>query len=1127
MAGKQTTLELALRCAKCMSMAPLVEECTLSEFSPGEITLIECPNVHCKEKPWVYCNSCKKKCYKNGLLLHAQRKKHIEAHKRAYPEVAMPAPPPDPPAISNGAASPGPIQGFSERMMDDIDFEELLMDGMDAEDFEKMDMDLSTTHMENATTAMETSAPTSSVGQSVYPYINMAENEWLAKLMHDSPPATTTEILQCFDGDGMDKMRNFWLAERASGDGHCGGGIVYLSAKTFQQVRDSQLDKYRLPSFVEAKWQFMNCIQYQSMTEKQRIRQSILMQTSHDCKSSSSDSFFKETFVPVFNQLGRYYGNTGQHSILNNLPTPRSRNVGGVAYVSPRNILAFLMANGIPIDNVHVDFNDPNPLPYRGRVHNSSECQKAIDRYNGLKSQHYRVTSNSGAPNSNSGAPNFSTVIPLSVSDWADGFGPGKVKNNRNSIDCKSFTVSPPKHLVNSGRNTFAVALGPKKAPGWSEVERLFRAELEEITSAPKLTMFYNGVIQKCIPCAVRRFAVLSDKAERNGLTGTLGCGGDTHRRFGISGKIQTPACKVKDLERYLHQEVNGRKKAYYGWSDKFVVSDGDANGAVFPACGICRKHSLRQIGIDFGDGSLPMSTEPSSCSRCANWELLPENTNSVCLDFPAHKDYPRRITDGSPVAPPTGRDMFGEETRLPFVQLSWDLMKTASRFAFFQASRPRHAWTKSMTTCYLKLCGISNDMADKLFSAAKSCAKAKTQDDINYSQFDGIGDFQFPASWLSNEISVQDYIEAPMHQLFLGVAESGYELILRWLADSPPAAKVGVAPFKAVLQKLIRDLRGFMLSWLGAYPLTGKKGNLGTGSWVAENWIFFARVSQFVFGWCIRDHATTKKHGVDDMSRMVISYHALLARLLTHGGVDEKHIAKTRLYMNEFLSTVRELDIRARYRSLNASVSSAAERKRTEAWWLKPNYMSLPNLLVMMKVLGPLVEWWDGGFKGERFIQVVKPYLKKGVRDDIDSFFTNIMDKLYQSEEIDLLEKLYRMSTKPNHDENDITTLLDILDELDISGTETTDTESTTDNPEDSGDEDKENNDDEVKEQDAQFTVNEAIGMTKTRTIYVYRNERQLDEAIKEKKPLAGIVEVTQLDGKTAFEFELIFRNQ
>ena len=587
---------------------------------------------------------------------------------------------------------------------------------------------------------------------------------------------------------------------------------------------------------------------------------------------------------------------------------------------------------------------------------------------------------------------------------------------------------------------------------------------------------------------------------------------------------IQTPACKVNDLQRYLNQEVNGRKKAHYMWSDKFVVNDRDVNGSVFPSCGGCRKHGLRQIGIDFGDGALAMSTQCSSCSQCANWELLPKHTNSMRLDFPAHKSYPRQATDGSPVAPPTGRDMFGDELRLPFVQLSWDSMKQASRFAFFQASRPRHGWTKATTVCYLKLCGISTDMADKLFSAAKSCAKAKKQDNINYFQFDGIGDFRFPASWLSSEILVQDYIEAPMHQLFLGVAESGYELITKWLADAPAAAKVGVAPFKNVLQTLIRDLRGFMLSWLGAYPLTGKKGNLGTGSWVAENWIFFVRVSQFVFGWCVRDHANTKKYGVDDVSRMVISYHALVARLLTHAGVDEKHIAKTRLYMKEFLSTVRELDIRARYQSLNASVSSAADRKRTEAWWLKPNYMSLPNLLTMMAVLGPLVEWWDGGFKGERFIQVVKPYLKKGVRDDIDSFFVNIMDKLYQSQQVKLLERLYRLCTKSDQDDNDITTIIDILDELEISGLATTDAESTTDNHDDS-EEEEEDNDDEVEEQDAHFTVNEAMGMTKKRTIYVYRNERQLDEAIKEKKPLAGIVEVTQVDGKTAFEFQLVFR--
>ena len=119
----------------------------------------------------------------------------------------------------------------------------------------------------------------------------------------------------------------------------------------------------------------------------------------------------------------------------------------------------------------------------------------------------------------------------------------------------------------------------------------------------------------------------------------------------------------------------------------------------------------------------------------------------------------------------------------------------------------------------------------------------------------------------------------------------------------------------------------------------------------------------------------------------MVIVYHAFVARCLTHNGIDDALIAETELYMKEFLSAVREFDIRVRYEKLNKPTKKPSERKGTEAWWLKPNYMSLCNLISMMLLIGPLVLWWDGGGKGERFIQMVKPHIQRGVCADVRAF--------------------------------------------------------------------------------------------------------------------------------------------
>ena len=96
--------------------------------------------------------------------------------------------------------------------------------------------------------------------------------------------------------------------------------------------------------------------------------------------------------------------------------------------------IAFLMANGIPIDDMSVSADEQeesfNPS---ARVHSVSECRKAVEWKNHIRREYYGTKE--------PGQPTHPTVILLSLSDWTDGFGPGKVKNNRNSVDVKSFTI--------------------------------------------------------------------------------------------------------------------------------------------------------------------------------------------------------------------------------------------------------------------------------------------------------------------------------------------------------------------------------------------------------------------------------------------------------------------------------------------------------------------------------------------------------------------------------------------------------------------------------------------------------------------------------------------------------------
>ena len=116
------------------------------------------------------------------------------------------------------------------------------------------------------------------------------------------------------------------------------------------------------------------------MNGKQQKRQSDINQTHQDYRPGS---FFKQTHVPTHSQIGKYYGTSGgvrRFSMLEGMPIPRAVNYGGVALTRLLDILTFMFANGVAMDDILIMGScNGDGSPKSKKVLNVEDCKKARD----------------------------------------------------------------------------------------------------------------------------------------------------------------------------------------------------------------------------------------------------------------------------------------------------------------------------------------------------------------------------------------------------------------------------------------------------------------------------------------------------------------------------------------------------------------------------------------------------------------------------------------------------------------------------------------------------------------------------------------------------------------------------
>ena len=96
-------------------------------------------------------------------------------------------------------------------------------------------------------------------------------------------------------------------------------------------------------------------------------------------------------------------------------------------------------------------------------------------------------------------------------------------------------------------------------------------------------------------------------------------------------------------------------------------------------------------------------------------------------------------------------------------------------------------------------------------------------------------------------------------------------------------------------MQRFIKAVRPLHLQWFAACPLTNKKkGGLGTGTWVAKNWAFCGRALPLLHCFCTEKKVSDVGGGVSDLFRVMLAFHCVVARLMSHDCVTQDCIEET-----------------------------------------------------------------------------------------------------------------------------------------------------------------------------------------------------------------------------------------
>ena len=250
------------------------------------------------------------------------------------------------------------------------------------------------------------------------------------------------------------------------------------------------------------------------------------------------------------------------------------------------------------------------------------------------------------------------------------------------------------------------------------------------------------------------------------------------------------------------------------------------------------------------------------------------------------------------------------------------------------------------------------------------------------------------PTGLNQNVLALENCMVGIMHTLILNL---GRHLLTTVIDVSKEKRKWPF--FKDCIEDILLHVQGMSLSWCKALGYSSEQNP--ASSWVSENYLAFSILAKSLSSMFIIGPGEIEAWE-EIVFQTLSSYNSLVSRVMFPHVQSNDSCDLATGWSKAFLSHYNELD----------SILSSGDKSKIETASCMLNVIEVGE---HMKRLGIMRNYWEGSLKGEAYIQIMKPYVKRGVQ--MKGTPEAAMKKCYSTNALDLMIDDLKKVCNPNED--------------------------------------------------------------------------------------------------------------